>query len=81
MTPYQLTLYAEVYNEQKKKEIEFQKQLTYLGALWTSRLVWQKRPQSYEQLTKQKNDKEKMTPEEILAEVMKINAELGGTTY
>lgn len=75
MTPYELCVYVDVYNQSKKAQDEEKLYLTYINALWTSRLVWQKKPQSYEQLTKKRENK-KMTPQEMFAEVLKINSQL-----
>jgi sulfur relay (sulfurtransferase) DsrC/TusE family protein len=75
MTPYQLSLIIDNYNELKKMESEDKLVLTYLGAYWQR----VKKMPSIKEILKQ--PKKKMTAEEILAEVKKINTSMGGTTY
>lgn len=77
MTPYQLNLYVNDYSEQKKAESEEKLILTYLGAYWTR----VKRMPNLKKLLGIEPTKKKMTPEEILAEVKKMNASMGGDTY
>lgn len=80
MTPYQLRLHAEVFNEKKKLEDEEKLRLTYLNSLWTSRFVWQKTVKSFDEFMGTTKKKE-MTAEEMLNEIKKLNASFGGTVY
>lgn len=69
------------YNKCKNEEREEKLQLTYLASVWTSRFVWQKNIQSYEEITKQKPEKKEMTPEDMLDEIKRLNSSFGGTTF
>jgi hypothetical protein len=77
MTPHELYLYAQVFNEKHKQEIEDRIALTYLGAAWQRS---EKLP-SLESILNKQEEKKKMTNEEMLEEVKKLNAAFGGTTY
>lgn len=78
MTPYELSLFIENYNEKQKYEIEEKISLVYLGAAWQRA---EKMPSLDSVLKKTQPTKKKMTDEEMLNEVLKINAAFGGTTY
>jgi len=73
MTPYELSLTAKGY--QQRKEME-QKESTYQAYL-ISRWVWQKRI-DIEKILKHEEKKKEMTDEEMLQQVMKLNAMFGG---
>lgn len=74
MTPYQLSLYVQDYNEWTKQEQEDKLVLTYLGAYWQR----VKRLPNLKKILNQSVPPKKMTPEEMLAQVKKLNAALGG---
>lgn len=74
MTPYQLNLCILDHNRRKKAEDEEKIILTYLGAYWQR----VKRLPSLKSIMGTKAPKKRMTPEEMLAEIKRINKELGG---
>lgn len=77
MTPYQLSLYIEEYNEKQKTEAKEKLILTYLNAAW----VRTKRMPNLKRLLNQIDHAQlkPMTAEQILERVKQINAALGGT--
>lgn len=74
MTPYQLSLYVQDYNERKAVESEEKLVLTYLGAYWQR----VKRMPSLKQVLGKMQPKKPMTAEEMLEQIKKINTALGG---
>jgi hypothetical protein len=86
MTPYELSIYANLYNERKMQEDKDRITQAYLVAAWTSRWVWEKKIPTLEKvLPKEKelkvNKPERMTSEKMLERIKEINAQLGGTVY
>lgn len=77
MTPYQLSLYIEDYNEKKKVEQDEKLILTYMGAYWNR----VKKMPSIKSILNKSTHKKQMTDEEMLAEVKKLNQAFGGSTY
>jgi leucyl aminopeptidase len=79
MTPHQLNLYIEDYNARKKVENEEKITLVWLGAYWQR----VKRMPSLANALKDLNaePKREMTPEEMLEEIKRLNAQYGGNTY
>lgn len=75
MTPYELSLHIQVYNEKRIQEDKEKIVLVHLGEY----LHRQKKLPSVKQLLG--NDKKKvMTEEEMFEQVKKLNALFGGTT-
>jgi hypothetical protein len=81
MTPYELKIYTSAYAENKKMDSEEKLRLAYITSLWTSRWVWQKKVPGLDKILNKDKVNKKMAPDEILEEVKKLNASLGGTTY
>lgn len=77
MTPYELGLYIQDFNEQVKRDQEEKITLAYLGAYWQR---VKKMPDLKKLLGQEKRSTEQ-TPNQMLAEVKKLNAKMGGTTY
>lgn len=77
MTPYQLNLHIHEYNKRKAAEEEEKLTIAYLGAYWNR----VKRMPSLKEILGKNPENKQMTPEEMLAEVKKLNASMGGTTY
>lgn len=75
MTPAELTYLIKAYNKRMKHEQEERITLTYLGAYWQR---VKKMPKLTDVLGKQNEEKKKQTPEQMLAQIKKINAALGG---
>lgn len=78
MTPYELNLYIRDFNEKQKLQNEEKITLTWLGAYWAFRA---KKMPSLKQLLGREQPKKKMTNDEMLNEVKKLNAAFGGDTY
>ncbi|ALC92059.1 hypothetical protein AM500_21370 [Bacillus sp. FJAT-18017] len=89
MTPYELSISIKVFNEKQKLESEIRKheienQLTvaYFNARWQR--VGKLSIKDLTEVLKKLNGEDKpkrMTPEEMLNEVKKLNAAFGGTVY
>jgi SOS-response transcriptional repressor LexA len=88
MTPYELSLCIIDFNEKQKAHIDKEKSqleeklmVAYFGAYWQR--VEKLSPKNLEDVLKRLNhqEKKKMTNEEILNEVKKLNAAFGGTTF
>ncbi|MED4206596.1 hypothetical protein [Neobacillus mesonae] len=77
MTPHELALAVEVFNEKQKAENEERLILVYAGAAWQRA----KKMPSLKEILRKEPAKKKMTNEEMLNEVKKLNAALGGITY
>lgn len=77
MTPYQLSLCINDYNERKKAEEEEKLTLVWLGAYWQR----VKQMPSLNSLLGKNQEKKVMTPEQILEQVKKLNESLGGRVY
>ena len=89
MTPHELNLHVQAFNEQQKAEVEKHKVLfeqslvtAFYGAYWqrVEKLSWK----SLEDVVKKLNkpaEKKQMTQEEMLNEIKRLNAAFGGTTY
>ena len=76
MTPHELNLYIQDYNEKQKVLNDEKLTLTWLGAYWQR----VKKMPSLKQILGNNAPKKKMTNEEMLEEVKKLNAAFGGTT-
>lgn len=72
MTPYELNVCIQVYNEQTKQEQEEKITLTYLGAYWQR----VKKMPTLKKILGQ--EKKQMTAKEMLEKVKQLNAALGG---
>ncbi len=77
MTPYQLNLCVSEYNNRMAKEEEEKLILAYLGAYWNR----VKRMPSLKSVLGKNPVEKKMSPEEMLNEIKKLNASMGGNTY
>jgi hypothetical protein len=75
MTPYELQLYGEIFEEKQKFEQEEKLSLVWMAEHF-QRI--EKLPTLNELLGKKEEPKE-MTSEEMLAKVMQLNGALGGT--
>lgn len=77
MTPRQLLLHAEAYNQRLEYEQECKRQEIYTTALLISNFVWAKKKKpTYEQIFQKK--KEQMTDEQMFRQVLALNAKFGG---
>lgn len=76
MTPHELNLYIQDFNEKQIEKSEEKLILTYLGAAWQRA----KKMPNLKQILGKELPKKKMTPKEMLAQVRKLNAQLGGET-
>jgi hypothetical protein len=75
MTPYELNIHAEVYQEKQKFEQEERLYLVWMGEYFHR---VEKLPDLKEILGKKEEPKE-MTAEEMLANVMQLNSVMGGS--
>jgi hypothetical protein len=75
MTPHELNLHIQDFNEKQKIENEEKLTLTWLGAYWTYRA---KKMPSLKSLLGKEIPKKHMTDEEMLAQVKRLNASFGG---
>lgn len=74
MTPYQLSLEVEIYNEKKKAEQEEKLILTYLGAYWNR----VKKMPTLKRILGKEEVKKQMTDEQMLERVKQLNKIFGG---
>jgi hypothetical protein len=84
MTPRELNLCIYAYKEKQKVELEEKLTVSYFGALWqrVDKLSIDNLKDVLKKLEgDQSEQKKKMTPEEMLNEVKKLNATFGGITY
>jgi hypothetical protein len=77
MTPYQLNLMAQNYNECKKEQENEKITLAYL----TAKLQRIEKMPSLNKLLGKEEPKKVMTQEEMLDQVKILNEAFGGTTY
>jgi hypothetical protein len=75
MTPYELSLFARIYNEKQQRDNEEKLTLVWLGEYW-HRL--KKLPTMNEALGRKDEPKQPMTDDEMLETVKKLNAKFGG---
>lgn len=76
MTPYQLRLYVDDYNERIKAESEEKLTLAYLTAYWQR---VKKMPSLDKVLNREKTmTKQKMSNDEMLEQIKNLNAAFGG---
>jgi hypothetical protein len=76
MTPNELNLCIQAFNEDQRIQNEEKLTLAYLGAYW---FRVDKLP-SLNRILGKETVKKKMTDEEMFQQVMKLNAMFGGTT-
>lgn len=77
LTPFEFSLLVDAYIQKFEQEAEEKIILTYANALWTAQWLFGKtKPPKLEKLLNKK--RKKMTPEEMLAEVKRLNAMFGG---
>lgn len=76
MTPYELRLHAQVFNDKQLQENEEKLTLVWLGEYWHR---VKKLPTLNEALGKKDEPKKQMTDDEMLETVKKLNAKFGGS--
>lgn len=76
-TPFEINLLIEKYIEDKKEKA---KSIITL-AWYTEAFARQKTLSDLEEILKDKKEKKEMTSEDMLEEIKKLNAQLGGETY
>lgn len=76
MTPYELSLFARIYNEKQQRDNEEKLTLVWLGEYWHR---VKKLPSLNEALGKKDEPKKQMTDDEMLEMVRKLNAKFGGS--
>jgi hypothetical protein len=90
MTPYELSIAIEVFNDKQKQENEKQKHemesmltAAYFSAYWqrVEKLSIRNLTEVIKKLHGEQTTKKKMTQQEMLNEIKKLNAAFGGTTY
>jgi hypothetical protein len=86
MTPHELNLMILAYKESKKQDFEQQLTAAYLNAMWQrkDKLSSDDLKEVINKLNDEQPEtkhKPKMTPEQMLNEVKKLNAAFGGDTY
>lgn len=79
MTPRELAIYVEAYNQRLSFEQEQKQREIYASALLISQFVWVKgRKPSYEKVFGGHKPQKEMTDEEMLKAIEALNAEFGG---
>lgn len=81
MTMRELKVYIEAYKENNKIEQDNMITQSYLTAMWAAQWFSKKKPKPLSKILGMEQEKKKMTAEEMLEEVKKLNNSLGGTTY
>lgn len=76
LTPFEFSLKVTAFGDRLKQEQEERITLTYLGAAWQR---VNKLP-SLKKILGNDSVKKEMTPQEMLEEIKKLNASMGGTT-
>jgi hypothetical protein len=76
ITPAELNMYIDAYNKQMQRDSEQQLTSAYMAAYWQR----VKRMPSLKDVLKKGNQRTAQSPEQMLAEVQKLNAALGGGT-
>lgn len=74
ITPYELSIFAESYLERKEIESEERILQAYLTALWSRT----KKMPNINKILKREKENKVMTDDEMLKQVMKLNALFGG---
>lgn len=77
LTPKEFSLVIEAYQERVKYNYENSVTMAYMTALWTNQWQTKNQPQSLDKILGKKEQKP-MEANDILGEIMKINASLGG---
>lgn len=79
LTPYELFLLIEAHKQKTEQETEEKITLAYINAFWTAQFaVGKKKPPSLDKILNKKAKPKKMSPEEMLAEVKRLNVMFGG---
>lgn len=78
LTPYEFRLVVESYGKRKENELKEKVTLSYVNALWTIQWLDKKKPKPLKEVLKDLEPKKKMTDKEMLDQIKKINAMLGG---
>ena len=76
MTPFELSICAEVFSESIKNDQETELFLAYINAYW-QRVETLK---SFEDMIGKEKKQKKMNEDEMLAKVMELNSMFGGST-
>lgn len=77
VTPGELSIYVDVYNQKLKNEQEEKMVIAYLGAYWHR----VKKMPSLKELLNKEEKKKKQTVSDMLAEIKRLNTAMGGTVY
>lgn len=86
MTPYELNLKAQAYQEKQKNRFKEKISLEYYNAMWTIQWLGEKKHHPkplkdiLKELDKEVKEKRIMTDEEMLNQVMVLNMIFGGDT-
>ena len=80
MTPYEMNLVIEAYNERKEERHKESVTLAYVNALWTIQWLGDKKghPKPLNEILGIKKEKKVMTGEQMLEQVKQLNALFGG---
>lgn len=78
MTPHELNMHIEEFNQSRIASQEEKITLAYLGAYWQR---VKRMPSLKKVLGKESTEKRQQTAADMLEEIKKINAAMGGTTY
>lgn len=77
ITPGELSIMIGVYNEKRKNDHEEKLVLTYLGAYWQR----VKKMPSLKEILGKDEKKKKQSAKDMLEEIKRLNAAMGGTVY
>lgn len=78
MTPREFWVYAQIHNQSMEFEQERRQREIYASALLISNFVWAKGSKPAYEKVFVKNQEEEMTDDQMMKEVEKLNAKLGG---
>lgn len=77
ITPGELSIMIDAYNQKRKNDQEEKIVIAYLGAYWQR----VKKMPSLKEILGKEEKKKKQTADEMLAEIKRLNAAMGGTFY
>lgn len=81
MTPYELNIYAQTYNEKQQEEMKEKITLAYLNSMWTIQWLGKRhqQPKPLKEILKNVGrEKKRMTDEQMFNQVKVLNAVFGG---